>query len=107
MRWLMLSSPLLFETRGHHLPSEEGDLGLQWQLLGTEIVAGEQGHAPEHPLVVSDQLVVGGVLARVARVAPEARDPVEPDRADEVLSHARGPARGHAAAALDAAIEQV
>ena len=91
----------------HHLAADECDLRLQRQLLRAHVVAGEQRHAPEHAAVVADELVVVLVGALVARIEAEARDLVQAHRADEVLAHARGAATGHAAAALDAAVEQV
>src|SRR5687767_10135012 len=97
----------LSESRRDHLASHEGDLGLERQILGAQVVTGEQGHAAEHALVVADQLVVGGVVTLIPGIEPEAGDPVEPHGAHEVLAHARRPAGGDAAATLDAAVEEV
>src|SRR5512134_2169386 len=92
---------------GNHLPANKCDLCLQRQLLRADVVTAEQRHAAEDAAVVADHLVEVGVGPRVARIEPEARDLVDPDRADEVLAHARGAAGGNAAAALDAAVELV
>ena len=52
-------------------------------------MAGEKRHAAEHAVVVADELVEVGVVARIARIEPEAGDLVQADGADEVLAHAR------------------
>src|SRR5512134_835422 len=97
----------LLPAHRDHLAADESDLGLQRQVLRADVVAGEQRHAAEDAAVVADHLVVVVVRALVARIEAEARDLVDPYRADEVLAHARGAAAGNAAAALDAAVEEI
>ena len=75
-----LRAPLL-PAHACHLAAHEGDLGRQRQLLGADVMTGQQRHAAEHALVVADQLVKIVIGARVARVEPEPRDLVQTDRA--------------------------
>ncbi len=79
-RWKFRVS-LLAPGHFHHLAPHERDLRRERQILRAHVVAGEQRHAAEDAVVVADDLVVVGVGARVARVEPEARDPVQADGA--------------------------
>ena len=70
-------------------------------------MAGKEGHAAEHAGFVTDDIVVVGVVTRVARVETEAGDLVDANAADEVRADANRTATGDTAAAFHAAVENV
>ena len=70
-------------------------------------MAGKQRHAAEDARFVTDDFVVVGVVAVVARVETEAGDLVDAHSAHEVRTDADRAAAGDAAAALDAAVKHV
>jgi len=83
------------------------ELFLERNLLGTDVLAGEQAHAAENALVRADDVEVFLFRAFVAGVEDEPGQPVQGHGPEEVRAHERRAAGRHAAAAFDAAVELV
>ena len=91
------------QSRGHHLPAHQGQLGLQGDLHGAEDVAGHEADAAEDAFVGAHYFKDLGRGAVVPGVDHEPSHPVQAGRAQEILPDVSRGAGSDATAAFDAA----
>lgn len=93
-------------NEGHlgHLAADKGQLALEGNLHGTEVVTGHEAYAAEDAFIGAHHVEVLGGGALVPGVDHKAGDAVQEGGAHEVGPHIGGGAAGDAAAALDAAL---
>ena len=94
----------LFANR-NHFAAQIGNLALQGEMFGAEIVAGEQRHTCKHAIVIAHNLEPIVIVALVMWVEHEAHNAVHSRAAHEIFAHELRSARGDAATAFNAAVE--
>jgi hypothetical protein len=96
-----------FQSRKQHFTSQESDLCLQWQILGTEVVATQQRHTAKDAVIISDEIVEICIVTLIARIEPEAGNLVQSNRAGKFFIHLCCATGGYTATALDATVKLI